>query len=94
MRLLLAAILLTGCAVPVDGELGSAASQAAPNPCNAPVFAPGECRADVVNGGVGPDAYRTICDRGDETWVLYPSGEQWHMHAPDGKTDPVICHGK
>lgn len=59
--------------------------------CAPPPFAPGDCEADVLNDGTGPDDHRTLCHVGTETWVLYPSGEAWHLRQPDGKADPVVC---
>jgi len=99
---LLALLLLAACSGRPDGESAAAVvggDAATVNPCGAPSFAAGECVTDVVNGGMGPDAVRQICDVGGQRWVLYPSGEQWHMLVPGpcdevGCPRPIVfCHG-
>lgn len=87
MRTLVLAVVLMGCGS--GPELGSGVSGAG---CRPPEFTAGECVADVLNDGTGPDDHRTLCHVGGEWWALYPSGETWHWREPDGKSDPVICH--
>lgn len=37
------------------------------------------CTAEVLNDGAGPDDHRSVCSDGEDTWILYPSGETWHL---------------
>ena len=93
MRWLAAALLLVGCggADALDVAPIAEPAVAKPDPCPFPADL-GVCTPDVLNGGTGPDDRRTICKKGGETFVFYPSGERWWYREPDGKSDPVICH--
>lgn len=87
-------LIVAGCSNQVElvADRGHVSAAALPAACVPPQFAAGECRADVVNDGTGPDDHRTLCDVNGEHWALYPSGETWHWLEPDGKRDPVLCH--
>lgn len=69
-----AVVLLVGCGGTVDPVLTRGALPAA---CIPPAFEVGQCVAETLNDGTGPDDHRTVCK---------VEGE------PDGESDPVFCH--
>lgn len=80
-------LFLLGCA----GELAAdpAVEPEKPNPCGMPEFNPGECRDEVLNDGRGPDDHRKVCQVGPDQWILYPSGEVFHL---DTAAKTTVCH--
>lgn len=85
------AVLMGLIAAGCSSTVGSESTPLALNPCGSPVFEPGQCVDEVLNDGTGPEDRRRVCAIGGDTWILYPSGEQWHIRPRDGG-DPVLCH--
>ncbi len=51
-----------------------------------------DCRWETLNDGTGPDDHRELCsDGGEGTWILYPSGERWHVLRFQQATAEVVC---
>lgn len=73
---------------------GALSSEPLPPECALPSNAEGfvACHAETLDDG----ADRKVCTRGEETWVLYPTGEAWHWRnqvASSSQADKdILCH--
>ena len=84
--LLLAMIGFLGCAHAPEYE-----PNMLPAECVPPMFPSGSCHNETLNDGTGVDDHRQVCQIGSDRWILYPSGETWHIETADSGTEKVLC---